>query len=177
MATIFIPEAVNLFVGDEGPDNSKHLSISDVTLPKLEEKTAEHHPGGGIGAVEIGGLGLNALQLGFKLAGVDPQTMAQFGLGAAVDMPYTVYGAVRNKQTGEAIELKATAWGRLTTLDPGTIKRGEAAEQTHEIKQIMRYSLFWNKKELYYYDFYNSAWRVNGVDQYSDVKSILRIGS
>jgi phage tail tube protein FII len=49
----------------------------------LEEKTVEHHPGGGIGAIDIGGLGINALTLGFKLVGVDPQSMAQFGLGGS----------------------------------------------------------------------------------------------
>lgn len=177
MATIFIPEACNIFVGDQGPDNSKHLSVNDITLPKLEEKTFEHHPGGAIGALDIGGLGINALTLGFKLAGVDPQSLAQFGLGGSAQLAYTIYGAVRDKQTGRAVEMKATAWGRMTTVDEGTIKRGDATEQTHEIKEITRYSLFWDKSELYYYDFFASAWRVKGVDQYSDVKAILRIGA
>jgi len=175
MATIFVPEALNLFVTDTGPDNSKHLVITETTLPKLEEKTFEHHPGGGIGAVEIGGLGINALSMGFKLMGVDPQTLAQFGLGGTGQLPFTVYGAIRDKQSGTAIELKAIVNGRLTEVDHGAWKRGDAAEQTHMIKEITMYQLYWNKKELYFYDFYNSTWRVNGANQQSDVQSILRI--
>jgi phage tail tube protein FII len=57
----------------------------------------------------------------------------------------------------------------------GTYKRGDAAEQTHEIKEITRYGLYWNNAELYYYDFFASIWRVNGVDQYADVNGVLRI--
>ncbi|MGA2491843.1 MAG: phage major tail tube protein [Roseiarcus sp.] len=175
MATIYVPEALNIFVTDQGPDNSKHLKITDSTFPVLEEKTVEHHAGGSIGAIEIGGLGLNALTFGFKLVGFDPQSAAQFGLGGSGQVPYTVYGAVRDKQTGTAIELKATIWGRMAKLDMGTYKRGDASEQTHEIKEITRYGLYWNKVELYYYDFFASIWRVNGVDQYADVNGILRI--
>lgn len=175
MATIFVPEALNIFVTDTGPDNSKHLKITDTTLPKLTEKTIEHHPGGGIGAIQIGGLGIDPLEAAFKLVGIDPQSLAQFGLGGSGQVPYTIYGAVRDKQTGVAVELKATIWGRLTEVDHGTWKRGVAAEQTHKIQEITRYALYWNKAELYYYDFYNSTWRVNSVDQVSDVNAILRI--
>lgn len=177
MATIYVPEACNIFVSDQGPDNSKHLKISDITLPVLEEKTIEHHPGGGIGALDIGGLGINALTLTFKLMGVDPQTLAQFGLGGTGQIPYTIYGAVRDKQTGKAIELKAVATGRLVKADGGSIKRGDATEGTYEVKEITAYSLYWNKVELYFYDFFASAWRVNGVDQYADVNGILRISA
>ena len=175
MATIYIPEALNIFVTDQGPDNSKHLKITDVTLPILREKTMEHHPGGGIGAIQIGGLGFDPLKMGFKLVGADPQSMAQFGLGGTGQVPYTVYGAIRDKQTGTAIELKVTAWGRLIEINSGTWKRGDAAEQTHEINEITLYGLYWNKVELYFYDFYNSTWRVNGTNQVQDVNAILRI--
>lgn len=177
MATIYIPEAMNIFVGDQGPDNSKHLKISDVTLPTLEEKTAEHHAGGSIGAVDIGGLGINPLSLGFKLAGVDPQSAAQFGIGGSAQLPYTILGAVRDKQAGTAIALQCVAWGRMVKMEPGQFKRGDIMEQTHEIKEIMRYQMLWNNVELYYYDFFSSTWRVNGVSQNSDVNAILQIGS
>jgi P2 family phage contractile tail tube protein len=175
MATIFIPEALNIFVSDSGSENSKHLKITDVTLPKMSEKTMEHHPGGGIGAIQIGGLGIQALEIGFKLVGFDPQSAVQFGLGETKQVPYTILGAVRDKQTGRAIALKASAWGRMVEMDNGTWKRGDAAEQTHKIQEITLYSLTWDGSELYYYDFYNSAWRVNGTSQVDDIKGILQI--
>lgn len=178
MSTIYIPEAVNLFVTNSGTDNSKHLVISDVTLPVLKEKTMEHHPGGAIGSIQIGGLGIEPLDLSFKLVGVDPQSMAQFGLGAAgARVPYTVYGATRDKQTGTAIALKCMVLGRMVEMSQGTFKRGDANEQTHKIAEVTMYQLFWNNAELYYYDFFNSIWRVNGVSQVSDVNAILQISS
>jgi hypothetical protein len=175
MATIYIPEAMNLFVGDAGPSNSKHLVISEITFPKLTEKTAEHHAGGSIGAIEIGGLGMNALELGFKLTGVDPQSAAQFGVNGASQMPYTILAAVRDKQAGQALAYQAIVWGRMVEIDPGSFKRGDIMQQTHMIKEVMRYQLTWNNSELFYYDFYTSTWRVNGQSQNSDVNSILQI--
>jgi hypothetical protein len=175
MATIYIPEAANIFVGDAGPDNSKHLKLVEVTIPDLEEKTIEHHAGGSIGAVNIGGLGLNPLEFNFKLVGVDPQSMAQFGLGGTGQLPYTILGAVRDKQTGKAIALKVLATGRMTKVASGAIKRGDASDQTFTIKEITLFALYWNAVELWYYDFFASIWRVNGVDQYADVNSILQI--
>lgn len=175
MSTLFIPEAMNIFVGDDGPDNSKHQSVSTITLPKLEEKTQEHMAGGAVGAIEIGGLGLSPLVIGFKQAGWDPQSMAQFGIGGRAQIPYTMYGVIRDKATGDAVEVKAVARGRMVSLEKSEFKRGDLAEQTHEIKEVTHYELYWNKKELYWYDWKASQWRVNGVPQNSVENSILRI--
>jgi uncharacterized protein len=178
MSTILVPEAMNLFVGDAGPDNSKHLVIKDITLPVLKEKTMEHHAGGSIGAIQIGGMGIEALSLGFKLVGFDPQSMAQFGLGSTgAQVPYTIYGAVRDKQTGLAIKLQCKCFGRMVEASSGTFKRGDTTDQTHKIEEITMYDLNWNGAELYYYDYFNSTWRVNGVSQVSDVNAILQISS
>ncbi len=175
MATIFIPEAMNIFVGTDA-NASKHLSITENTLPILEEKTVEHHAGGSIGALEIGGLGLQALTQGFNLSGYDPQVMGQFGaVGANNNQAFTTYGVIRDKQGNAPIELRAVVWGRLTKLQKSTFKRGDLANQTHEIKEITHYELFWNGGELYFYDFYSSQWRINGVDQNQAVNAILRI--
>ena len=100
---------------------------------------------------------------------------AQFGIGGSGQLPYTIYGAVRDKQSGSSIEMMSVVWGRMVKLDPGAFKRGDIQEQTHEIKEIMRYQVTWNKAELFYYDFFASTWRVNGVDQNNDVNGILRI--
>jgi len=176
MATLYIPEALNIFVGSSA-DSSKHLSITSNTLPVLEEKTAEHHAGGSIGAIEIGGLGLQALTQGFNLSGYDPQVMSEFGSIGAASNTFTTYGVIRDKQGNAPIELKAVVWGRLTKLEMSEFKRGDLASQTHQIKEVVRYQLFWNGAEKYYYDFYGSIWRIDGIDQNQAVNSILRIPS
>ncbi|RFB80393.1 phage major tail tube protein [Methylovirgula sp. 4M-Z18] len=173
--TIYVKEAMNIFAGDTGTDRSKHLTLDSLKLASLEEKTAEHHAGGSIGAIEIGGLGMNALSIQFKLKGTDPQTMSLFGINGRTSMPYTIYGVIRDKSTGRAIELKAVAWGRLTKLDPNEWKRGDLDEQDHEIKEITHYELYFDKTEKYFYDFLASTWRVDGTDMNSAEKTILRI--
>lgn len=175
MATIYIPGPVNCFIGDDGEASSKHLQLAGVTLPPLEEKTAEHHAGGSIGAVDIGGLGLGALTIGVELSGFDPQAMGKFGLSGRAPVAFTIAGLVRDKATGRNIRIKAVAFGRLTKLEKSQIKGGEMATQTHEIKEILRYFLWWDGAEKYAYDWAASVWRVDGVDQWADARAAMLI--
>lgn len=173
---LIINEAFNLFVGDDGPNNSKHLNIQGLQLPTLEEKTADHLPGGAIGEIGIGGLGLSKLECTFKLAGYDPQVMSQFGLGSRQGLPYTFYGAMRDKQGGRVIEVKSVMQGRLVRLATDELRRGDPTGHDHSITEILRYTLWFDGKEKYFYDFFTTDWRVDGVTQNADVRNILRIG-
>ncbi|WP_036291591.1 phage major tail tube protein [Methylosinus sp. PW1] len=174
-ASVIIWEAANLFAGDDGPNNSKHLTLQAIMLPQLKEKSAEHHAGGSIGALTIGGLGLEAFELSFKLIGADAQTKAMFGLGTQAVKPYTVYGVLRDKNGGRAIERKVVVFGRLLELNEQEHERGKLGEQDHKVGEITHYELYEDKQEIYYYDFFNSTWRVNGVDRNADMNAILRI--
>ena len=176
MATsVLVWEAANLFVGDSGPNNSKHLSLTSIKLPDMREKMQEHHAGGSIGALNIGGLGIEALDLTFKLVGADSQTKVQFGLGARAQQPFTIYGVLRDKNGGRAIERKAVVFGRLLELSEDEYSRGSLGSQDHKIGEITHYELFEDKQEVFYYDFFSSVWRVGGVNQNADTNAILRI--
>src|ERR1700748_1593955 len=106
MADMIVHESFNLFVGDAGPDNSKHLVIKNFKMPEFEELTQQHHSGGALGAIEVGGLGHKELMATFKLAGWDAQTMSQFGIGGRSKFPFTAYGNARSKATGTAVGIK-----------------------------------------------------------------------
>lgn len=173
--SLIVWEAANLFAGDDGPNNSKPLTLSSIMLPTFREKTQEHHPGGAIGAINIGGLGFEALELSFKLIGADAQTKAKFGLGSKSSQPYTVYGVLRDKNGGRAIERKAIAIGRLSEISESEFQRGQPGEQDHKITEVTHYELYEDKQEIFYFDFFASQWRVRGVDQLQDVNAILRI--
>ena len=166
---------MTLFVGDDGNDNSKHLNIESVKLPTLEEASQEHNAGGAIGAITIGSLGLKALEVSFKVKGFDPQIMSQFGLGGSNSLPYTCYGAIRDKKGGGLIELKVVMRGRLGKMDSDELKRGDLVGHDHMIHEITHYEMWWNQREKYYYDWLASDWRVDGVSQNADVRQILRI--
>jgi hypothetical protein len=172
---LFIQEAMNLFVGDNGPDNSKHLILETVKLPTLEETGQDYIPGGGIGEIAVGGLGLKKLESTFKIKGYDPQVMSQFGLGSRGRLPYTFYGAIRDKKGNRAIELKVIMEGRLAKIEGDDLQRSELIGHDHMIHEIWHYECYWDKKEKYYYDFLGSDWRVDGVSQNDDIRNILRI--
>ena len=174
-ASVIIWEAANLFAGDDSPTNSKHLTLQNIQLWQPKEKTQEHHPGGAIGAITIGGLGFEPPEVTFKLVGADAQTKALFGLGANGTRPYTIYGALRDKNGGRLIERKVVVFGRLVEVGESEFKRGELIEQDHKIAEITHYELWENKSEVYYYDWFGSVWRVNGVNQLADINAMLRI--
>ena len=174
---LFIQEGLNLFLGDDGPNNSKHQNIEDVKLPELEELTQNFHPGGAIGQVEVGGMGLKALEFTFKIKGWDPQVLSQFGVGSKNMLPYTFYGMVRDKNGNLPLEVKAIVRGRMTKVGMDNIKRGDLMGSDFAIREVLHYELYFDKVEKYFYDFFGSDWRVDGVDQFADERTILRIPS
>ena len=174
MSNIYVMEAANLFCGDEDPTASKHLTLTELQLPNLQEMFQDHHPGGSRVQVEIA-LGIEKLEANFKLAGWDPQVLAQFGLGARARKKYTAYGSVRDKRNGTALEAKAIFEGRLGTANAEGYKRGEVQHFDYAISEIMHYELYFEGNEIYYWDFFTTDWRVNGTSENADERSILRI--
>lgn len=174
-AKVIIWEEANIFAGDEGTDNSKHLKIRNITLPSFKEKTEEHAAGGAIGALMIGGLGLEPLELGFKLVGIDAQTKGLLGQTQSGNVPYTIYGVARDKHLGTAIERKIVAFGRLTEITESEWERGKLTDQDHKIMEIVHYEEYLDKDEVYYYDWTASIFRVGRVNRRADANAILRI--
>lgn len=177
MSYLWVQESQNLYVGDQGPDNSKHLVIKNQQIPDLEEMTQSHHAGGAIGEIEIGGLGVKALASKFKLTGWDPQTLSQFGINSRSAFPFTTYGNVRNKNGGVAVQAKAVMFGRLTKMSASDFKRGDLLEFDYEIKEILHYELWFAGKEKFYWDFFGSIFRIDGVPQNTDELINLAIPS
>lgn len=175
MSTMYVMEAVNLFCGDEDPMAGKHLTISELQLPELNEKFEDHNPGGGRVGIEVP-VGIEKLVAPFKLNGVDPQLLTHFGLGTSVSKNYTAYGAVKDRRTGATLESKAIMEGRLGKVGGDAFKRGELQGYDYSINSITHYELFFDGKEKIFFDFFTNAWRVDGVDQNADVNRILRIG-
>jgi phage tail tube protein FII len=174
-ASVIVMEAANIFCGDDSGDNSKHLTLTNLTLWQPKEKTVEHHAGGSIGAITIGGLGFEAPEMSFTLGACDVQTKMLFGIGGNGTRPYTVYQALRDKNGGRLIERKIVVFGRLIEVGENEFKRGDSTEQTHKISEITRYDYTEDKASIYLYDYFASTWSVGGVNQLAEHNSILRI--
>jgi uncharacterized protein len=172
--TVFYMEAANLFCGDHDPSSSKHLSLEELKLPDLVGKYADHAAGGSPVDVEIQ-VGVEKLQPTFKLKGFDPELVKQFGMGSPTRRVYTAYGVLRDLRTGAAKEGKAIMEGRLGRIAADAFKRGEAMSEDYAINEVMHYELFFDQKELLYWDFFTTEWRVDSQRMNGDTMSILRI--
>jgi uncharacterized protein len=175
MSTIYVMEAANLFCGDHDPTKSKHLTLTDLKLPTLEERFVDHMPGGGRAQIEVGLGIINKLMPSFKLAGWDPDLLAEFGLGSRARNVFTAYGVIRDKRTGGALEAKAIIEGRLGKVDGAAFRHGELQSHDYVINEVMHYELFFNDRRKFYFDFFTNAWEVDGVNEFADVNRILRI--
>lgn len=174
MATeLLYQEGANLYVGDADPSASLHLVLESAKLPAFEEATTEWGAGGGIGAVEVGTGKLKPLQFGFKLKGPQPGVLTQFGLGKKRRINYTVYGVLRDKRTGGVVKAKTVLEGRMTKVEGDEYKSGELAGFDFAVTEIFHYEHYVGGRELYYFDYLTSTWRVDGEDQNADVRSAL----
>lgn len=173
-ATIYVMTAVNLFCGDHDLSNSKHLTLSELKLPDLQGIYADHHAGGAIAAIEVE-LGVQKLESTFKLNGIDPSLMTQFGLGSKSKNVFTAYGVVVDKRTGRNIESKAIIEARLGRVAPDAFTRGELMGHEYALNEITHYELWFDGSEKIAWDFFENLWRVDGVDQNADANSIMRI--
>ncbi len=174
MSTLYVMEAANLFCGDDDPTRSKHLSLSELKLPTLEEQFQEHHAGGSIVGIKVG-VGIAALEATFKLRGWDPDLLIQFGLGTRQRHRYTAYGVIRDKRTNRAIEAKAVMEARLAKIEIEAFQRGEFTGHDYMLDEIMHYELHFDEAEKFYFDFFTQEYRVNGTSENGDERRILRI--
>jgi P2 family phage contractile tail tube protein len=172
--TFYLMEAVNLFAGDHDPTKSKHLTISELKLPDLQEQFADHHAGGALVEVEFA-VGVAKLGPTFKLNGFDPDLLAEFGLSSRYRNTFTAYGLIRDQRTGRAIESKAIMEGRLGRVAPDAFQRGEMQGHEYAINGVVHYELWFDGSPQIEWDFFTNLWRVNGQDQLAVENRILRV--
>lgn len=172
---IFVLTGVNLFVGDDDPTKSKGQTLAEIKLPTLEENFISHNPGGGIVEIEIG-VGIKKLDSSFKLDGTDIDLMTKFGLNSRIRQVFTVYGNIKDVRSGADIGVKAILEGRLGKIDPDAFKQGELQGHNYAINEIVRYEYYYAGAEKLFFDFFESAWRVDGVDQLAAFNANLGIG-
>ncbi|WP_336801815.1 phage major tail tube protein [Kaistia sp. MMO-174] len=172
--TVYVMEAANLFCGDHDPENSKHLTLDEITLPNLQAMYQDHHPGGSFVAMEFE-VGIQKLTSSFKLKGWDPELLKQFGLGTPLKRVYTVYGAVRDKRSGNAVQAKAIMEARLGQANADAFQRGNLMGFGYSLNEISHYELHFGSEEILFWDFFTNVLRVGGEDQNAQINNILHI--
>jgi len=153
MPGIYIMDMATIMVGDD-PDNLNHLKLTNVQLPSLEETTNQHTPGGAVMGLEIGMTMLAALNLTFKMKGLNPETYGKLGIGQARRLNYTIRGNVRDVVEDRNMAGKAVVTGRMTTLNQSEFARESGVDEDFAVKEIVRYQFFLDGAERYYFDYF-----------------------
>jgi P2 family phage contractile tail tube protein len=167
-------ESANLFCGDDDPTSSNHLVLQEIKLPGLEENYADHAPTGAPIAIEID-THMIRLEATFNLAGWQTQVMTLIGESNKQRQKFTIYGLIRDRRTGEALESIALLEGRLGRVNPTNFRKGDLQSHEFSIRGITHYELTIEDEEIYAWDFFTSTRRIGGVDIDEDMRQILRI--
>jgi len=189
---LYTMEAANLVCGDTGagaaPGVSTHLSILELKLPGLEEAYVDVLPGGATIGIEVP-MHINRLESTFNLAGWQPDVMTMIGRSERRLQVFTAYGLIRERRTGAALQAMAVLWGRLGRANPTNFRKGDLMAHEFSIRSITHYELYMQQnqtvgdtgpnprqlREIYYWDFFTSERRIDGVDRNAEMVNILAI--
>jgi P2 family phage contractile tail tube protein len=172
-------EAANIYCGVQEPNdvlNSNHLRLTDVKLPGMDEQYSDHRAAGAPIAIEIDTF-IARLECTFTLAGWTSQVatlLAQWG--PAVNQ-YWVYGAMRDRVTGDILQARAAIYGRLARADPQLWRRGDVSHWAYSIRCITKYTLRIKEDgdNIYQWDYFANIFNVGGNPITSKVNAALNL--
>ena len=113
---------MNLFVDGRGYAGR----IDEIQLPKLTLKTEEHRAGGMDCPIKMG-MGMEALEASFTMAGISKDVLVFFGVADDTAFNGNFRGAFKD-QKGAVVAAVVTFRGMLEEVDPGSWKAGDKAE-------------------------------------------------
>lgn len=174
MANVLTMEAANIFCGDHDPSKSNHLTLGPLKLPALEVNYQDHTAGGAPVGIEVD-THVMRLECTFSLLGWTDYVMELIRASTREKQIFTAYGVIRDRRTGKAQEAKAIMQGQLGRVNPTEFRRGTNQDHEYSIRGIVHYELYLNKAELYFWDFFENAFRSGGTDLNADINQILRI--
>lgn len=151
---------MNLF--NEG--NSYQGQVGEVTIPKIARKFEDWRGGGMNGNIKWdAGLADDISEFTWKLGGVDPLVIGQWGAATVAAHGLRFAGSYQRDDTGEISSLEIVIRGRHEEIDFGNQKAGDDTEKT--IKTIWSYyKLTIDNIVVVEIDIPNMIEKVNGVD-------------
>lgn len=157
---------MNLFVDGKGYAGL----ATELTLPKLKRKTEDFRAGGMDGPVKMG-MGMEALEAGFTLAGVSKDVLVFFGVADESAFNGNFRGAFKD-QKGAVVAVVATFRGLLVEVDPGSWKAGDKAE-TKFNAALSYYKLELDGEVIFELDPANCVRVINGKDEVAEERKAI----
>jgi phage tail tube protein FII len=159
-------EAANIFCGVNAPDDktgSNHLRLTDVKLPGLDEQYTDLRAAGAPVTLEINTV-FARLECTFTLAGWSTDVASLVGQWGSQNNQFWIYGALRDRVSGDVLQASAQIFGRLGRADPQLWRRGDISSWAYTIRGISRYKLGVKEDDapLYEWDYFANIFNVGG---------------
>lgn len=171
--TLRIVRGFTLYVNDS---TNLALDIETLKLPTLEEITENFQPGGSDMEIEIGGLGVKALSLEFKLKSHTPETIGLFGGAPGIRNSFTGKKLVISEEDGREHEHAIDVVGRLSKIDGEALAAGKATGYDHEIKSIWTYTEYWDSQVMHRFNFKRGGWDIRNFQPVNDSRRRILFG-
>lgn len=171
--TLRIVRGFTLYAADE---TNLALDIDTMKLPTLEEITEAFQPGGSDMEIEIGGLGVKALELAFKLKSHTPETIGLFGGAPGTRTAWTGKKLVISEEDGKEHEHAIDVSGRLAKVEGEELAAGKATGYDHLIKSIWTYTEFWDNRVMHRFNLKKGGWDIRNFVPVNDARRRILFG-
>lgn len=166
MAAENILKNFNLFIDGRGYAGK----CSDVTPPKLTDKSEDFQAGGMAAPIEIQ-MGHEKLELDFTLESYDPNALSLWGLAPGNVTPFVIRGALQSLD-GKVQQVEIVCRGRVREEDPDAWKPSTKAPLKFKVAATT-YRRTVAGRVTHDIDVPGMKCVVNGVDQLAGIRSAI----
>lgn len=158
----------NLFVDGRGYAGN----VDEVQLPNLA-LILEQFRGGGMDASIPLDMGMEALELSFKLSRFSPEVLRLFGLANGSTVPLVFRGALQSAD-GVVVAVVINATGRITSVTTDPVRAGEKPLQSYTVG-LTYYRYQQAGETVHEIDIPNMKRIINGVDQLAAIRAAIGV--
>ncbi|MDE8034636.1 phage major tail tube protein [Actinobacillus equuli subsp. haemolyticus] len=152
-------------------DNTSYYGeATEVTQPKLAMKLEEFRGGGMIAPVDIN-MGLEKLEIEFKIGGHETELIKKFG-GTISGTTFRFNGAYQRDDTDEVDAVELVCRGRVTEIDEGTGKSGDDTEHAYK-GSLTYYKKTVNGEDIVEIDTLGMIFKIGGVDRLEEIRRAI----
>lgn len=144
----------------------------ETTLPKLTMKTEDYQSGGMFIPVAVN-MGLEKLELEFKMGGNEPSLIKLFG-GTINGTAIRFNGAYQRDDTEQVDAVEIVCEGRVSEIDRGNQKAGDDTEHTYKV-ELTYYKEIVNNEEIVEIDALRNTYKVGGNDRLAEINKALAL--
>lgn len=169
----FIPEKINDF--NCYLDGTKMIGVgASATLPEVKMKTSTVAGVGVNGDLDSPTIGqFESLEQEIQFNTLYSSAMEMLDPLSVVNLTFRAAQQVYDKTGGYVFKgLRVVEMGRVKSLNPGKIEKGEAMDATVTL-ELTSMTIYVDGKELLAVDKLNGVYRVNGKDKLAQVKKLV----